>query len=77
MEWRLVFWVMFAVLVLSNFVFIFWGSGEVQPWNEPSSQTEDPEEIPEKRRKSTLSGGEPIREKYKDRYPGIVEMDKR
>ncbi|BES98261.1 sodium:phosphate symporter activity [Nesidiocoris tenuis] len=64
-EWRIVFWVMFAVLVLSNFVFIFWGSGEVQPWNDPSA--DDVERLPEKRRKSTLSGGEPIREKYKNR----------
>ncbi|KAF6202200.1 hypothetical protein GE061_004598 [Apolygus lucorum] len=68
MEWRLVFWVMSAVLVLSNFVFIFWGSGEVQPWNDPKGPEED-FEVPDIRRKSTLTGGEPIREKYKNRYP--------
>ncbi|XP_073975331.1 sialin-like isoform X2 [Rhodnius prolixus] len=35
MEWRLVFWVMAVVLVGSNFFFVFWGSGEIQSWNEP------------------------------------------
>lgn len=69
-EWRLVFWVMCVVLILSNFVFIFWGSGEVQSWNEPITVTDDTELAAQNRRRSTLPGGEPIREKYKDRYSG-------
>ncbi|BES97219.1 sodium:phosphate symporter activity [Nesidiocoris tenuis] len=51
-EWRTVFWVIFAVLLISNFAFIFWGSGEVQPWNEPAPPPQDndahPKAMPEK-----------------------------
>lgn len=35
MEWRVVFWVMFGTLIGSNFVFLLFASGELQPWNEP------------------------------------------
>ncbi|KAJ1519672.1 hypothetical protein ONE63_004938 [Megalurothrips usitatus] len=35
-EWRLVFWITVAVLVATNMVFVFLGSGEVQHWNEPA-----------------------------------------
>ena len=65
MEWRVVFWVMFGLLVGTNLMFIFFGSGEVQEWNEPIP-------IDKKvldRRRSTISGGEPIREKFKNYYP--------
>lgn len=34
-EWRVVFWIMALFLVATNFVFLFIGSGEIQPWNEP------------------------------------------
>ncbi|XP_054282826.1 putative inorganic phosphate cotransporter isoform X2 [Macrosteles quadrilineatus] len=37
-EWRVVFWIMFAVLFFSNCVFVWWGSGEVQPWNDPKKE---------------------------------------
>lgn len=35
MEWRVVFWIMAMILVATNFVYLFIGSGELQPWNEP------------------------------------------
>lgn len=34
-QWRLVFWVAFAVFVVTTVVYSLWASGEVQPWNEP------------------------------------------
>lgn len=34
-EWRTVFWVTFAVFVVTTIVYVIWASGEVQPWNEP------------------------------------------
>ncbi|RZF34614.1 hypothetical protein LSTR_LSTR008639 [Laodelphax striatellus] len=34
-EWRVVFWIMALVLIATNFVYLFFGSGELQPWNEP------------------------------------------
>ncbi|XP_055382752.1 putative inorganic phosphate cotransporter isoform X2 [Condylostylus longicornis] len=36
-EWRLVFWIAFAVFVASSIVYAIWASGEVQPWNEPEN----------------------------------------
>lgn len=35
-EWRLVFWIVFAFLVGGNTVFLVYGSGDVQPWNNPA-----------------------------------------
>lgn len=32
-EWVLVFWIAFGVFAITNMVYIFFGSGEVQPWN--------------------------------------------
>uniref|UniRef100_A0A8D8LG62 Sialin n=1 Tax=Cacopsylla melanoneura TaxID=428564 RepID=A0A8D8LG62_9HEMI len=36
-EWRVVFWIMFAALFISNIFFVMFGSGEVQDWNESTS----------------------------------------
>lgn len=33
-EWRVVFWIMFAILFLSNCIFVWYGSADIQPWNE-------------------------------------------
>ncbi|CAD6999510.1 unnamed protein product [Ceratitis capitata] len=35
LEWRLVFWVAFGVLVVTAFVYVIWASGEVQDFNDP------------------------------------------
>lgn len=34
-EWQIVFWVAFAVFAVTTVMFLIWGSGEVQPWNDP------------------------------------------
>ncbi|XP_058793473.1 sialin-like isoform X2 [Phymastichus coffea] len=34
-EWRLVFWILFAVATFCNLVFLAYGSGEVEYWNDP------------------------------------------
>ncbi|XP_052895472.1 putative inorganic phosphate cotransporter isoform X1 [Anopheles moucheti] len=34
-EWRIVFWISFAVFNVTNLVYVIWASGEVQPWNTP------------------------------------------
>ncbi|XP_054286347.1 putative inorganic phosphate cotransporter isoform X2 [Macrosteles quadrilineatus] len=34
LQWRLVFWIAVIVLVLTNIVYLFLGSAEVQPWND-------------------------------------------
>ncbi|XP_076756868.1 putative inorganic phosphate cotransporter [Xylocopa sonorina] len=34
-EWRLVFWIVFGVFVLTNIIFILYASGEVEYWNDP------------------------------------------
>jgi MFS transporter, ACS family, solute carrier family 17 (sodium-dependent inorganic phosphate cotransporter), other len=35
-QWRLVFFISCAVLVLTNMVYIIWATGKTQPWNNPS-----------------------------------------
>lgn len=35
LEWRVVFWVAFAVLSVTAVVYCIWASGEVQPFNDP------------------------------------------
>uniref|UniRef100_A0A1A9WUI3 Major facilitator superfamily (MFS) profile domain-containing protein n=1 Tax=Glossina brevipalpis TaxID=37001 RepID=A0A1A9WUI3_9MUSC len=34
-EWRVVFWLAFAVLILTAVAYCIWASGEVQEWNDP------------------------------------------
>ena len=34
-EWRFVFWILFGVSLVSNLVFLGFGSGEVEYWNDP------------------------------------------
>lgn len=43
-EWRLVFWVVFAVFVVTNLIFVLYASGEVQYWNDPEFVRRDREE---------------------------------
>ncbi|XP_062551404.1 sialin-like [Armigeres subalbatus] len=38
-EWRFVFWIAFWVLNVTNVIFIVFGSGKIQPWNDPSSES--------------------------------------
>ncbi|XP_014215997.1 putative inorganic phosphate cotransporter [Copidosoma floridanum] len=35
-EWRLVYWTIFAVGMITNVIFVIFGSGEVQEWNDPN-----------------------------------------
>ncbi|XP_014203400.1 putative inorganic phosphate cotransporter [Copidosoma floridanum] len=34
-EWRLVFWIVFAVFFVTNTIFVMFASGDVQDWNDP------------------------------------------
>lgn len=34
-EWRIVFWILVGIAVFSNLVYLIWGSGEVEYWNDP------------------------------------------
>lgn len=33
-EWRIVFWIVFGVFVVTNSIFLMWASGDVQYWND-------------------------------------------
>lgn len=37
-EWRDVFWLSAAILIATNLLFLQFGSGDVQPWNEKANQ---------------------------------------
>ena len=34
-EWRLVFWIVLGVFLVTNLIFVLYASGEPQPWNDP------------------------------------------
>lgn len=38
-EWKFVFWILFGVSLVSNVIFLAFGSGEVQYWNDPDFLT--------------------------------------
>lgn len=40
-EWQLVFWIVFGVFIVSNFIFVIYASGEVQFWNDPNYLNDD------------------------------------
>lgn len=52
-EWNLVFWIVFGVSVTCNVVFILFGSGEVEYWNDPNFDKIQLTESP--RRKSSIA----------------------
>ena len=37
-EWRDVFWLSAAILIATNLLFLQYGSGNVQPWNEKANR---------------------------------------
>ncbi|XP_076292549.1 putative inorganic phosphate cotransporter isoform X2 [Lasioglossum baleicum] len=43
-EWRLVFWIVFAVFIVTNIVFVLYADGEVQYWNDPEFLCKEREE---------------------------------
>ncbi|XP_043524974.1 putative inorganic phosphate cotransporter isoform X1 [Frieseomelitta varia] len=43
-QWRLVFWIVFIVFVVTNLIFILCASGEVEYWNDPEFVRRDREE---------------------------------
>ncbi|CAK9834371.1 Putative inorganic phosphate cotransporter [Anthophora retusa] len=43
-EWRLVFWIVFAVFIVTNLIFVLYASGEVEYWNDPEFIRRDREE---------------------------------
>lgn len=53
-EWRDVFWLSAAILIATNLVFLQFGSGNVQPWNENAKQYHSAEHIEETNMPSIL-----------------------
>lgn len=43
-QWRLVFWIVFVVFVLTNLIFVLYANGEVQYWNDPEFVRREREE---------------------------------
>ncbi|XP_053987943.1 putative inorganic phosphate cotransporter isoform X1 [Hylaeus volcanicus] len=60
-EWRLVFWIVFAVFVVTNVVFVLYASGEVQYWNNPDFVRRDREERKMKSKNETKQNVEKVR----------------
>jgi hypothetical protein len=44
LQWREVFWIVFGVFIVTNLLFIFMGSGELQPWNNPLTMKQGADE---------------------------------
>ncbi|XP_076545097.1 putative inorganic phosphate cotransporter isoform X2 [Osmia lignaria lignaria] len=53
-EWRLVFWIVLAVFLVTNLVFVLYASGEVECWNDPEFIRQDRKE----RRTKAMKNGE-------------------
>ncbi|XP_076241697.1 sialin [Calliopsis andreniformis] len=43
-EWRLVFWIVLGVFIVTNVIFVLYASGEVQYWNDPEFIRRDREQ---------------------------------
>lgn len=43
-QWRLVFWIVLGVFIVTNVIFVVYASGEVQYWNDPEFVIRDREE---------------------------------
>ncbi|CAD1468967.1 unnamed protein product [Heterotrigona itama] len=43
-QWRLVFWIVFAVFAVTNLIFVLYASGEVEYWNDPEFVRRDRKE---------------------------------
>lgn len=41
-EWRLVFWITFALHISKTIIFTIWGSAKIQPWNENNNHRKWP-----------------------------------
>ncbi|KAI5698092.1 hypothetical protein M8J75_001563 [Diaphorina citri] len=41
-EWRLVFWLTFIILAVTNLFYLVFGSAEIQPWNDPNPVVQQP-----------------------------------
>ncbi|XP_046750723.1 putative inorganic phosphate cotransporter isoform X1 [Diprion similis] len=44
-EWRLVFWITFAVFMVTNVGVLFWQKGEIQYWNDLESRKNEPKDV--------------------------------
>lgn len=44
-EWRMVFWINFAIAVFSSLVYLLWADGEVQYWDDMTTSNEKQQEI--------------------------------
>lgn len=49
-QWRTVFWIVLAVFILTNVIFVIYASGEVQEWNDPEFIARDREERRQRRK---------------------------
>ncbi|XP_008215710.1 putative inorganic phosphate cotransporter isoform X1 [Nasonia vitripennis] len=54
-EWRLVFWIVLVVFLVTNLIFVLYASGEPQPWNDPDF-LRDEESAQKKSAESTANG---------------------
>ncbi|XP_012064296.1 PREDICTED: putative inorganic phosphate cotransporter [Atta cephalotes] len=49
-QWRIVFWIVLGVFILTNVIFVAYASGEVQYWNDPDFVIRDREERSRKKK---------------------------
>lgn len=48
LEWRIVFWITFVVLLMSTLLFVIFAQGEVQYWNDPETKGDCEKAVNEK-----------------------------
>ncbi|KYN14370.1 PREDICTED: putative inorganic phosphate cotransporter isoform X1 [Trachymyrmex cornetzi] len=57
-QWRIVFWIVLAVFILTNAIFVMYASGEVQYWNDPDFVIRDREERSHKKKDKKAKSAE-------------------
>ena len=63
-EWRTVFWIAFVVFNVTNLVYIFYASGNVQPWNTPHLMNKSTDDAFVMEPEASKDSEEPSHEKF-------------
>lgn len=59
LEWRLVFWIVFVVFIVTNAIFVVFASGEIQYWNDPNFVREEREKRKNRKRGNVYMVNQP------------------
>lgn len=53
-EWKIIFWIVSVIYLITTLNFMFFASGEVQPWNDPKFLTKKSKKCSDSEEETTL-----------------------